>query len=349
MAQANQPVDNVIHTYRAALPWVTVGSTRYNEICLNIAGAYTTGRCIDEAKEWLERGRVHLDEASLQHFLNEHQRVQDLKNILSDEEHAKETRNWRLFDGLLVALLIVAFLFVLALALLLWVSHQKRTNAEMRAENERLRRVSKELKDHFWGRLFEGFQAALRHGNRVRAKRIVDEAIDLIHLIKKATPEKWVSLCDELDIVEGSVRVSRTCLNRDFRFSLVLSEAVRNLIHEISVPPLLIQPVVENAIWHGISTLSAEGSIEMHLDLIEAMLVCTVDDDGVGLTSNQTARPNGRTSSGNKLVTERIDALWAIYGGEDVSCTSVPLRPGTRVIIRVPLLTNLHPKASQAA
>jgi sensor histidine kinase YesM len=77
------------------------------------------------------------------------------------------------------------------------------------------------------------------------------------------------------------------------------------------IPPMIIQPYVENAIKHGILPKGDNGSIKIVFELFSDRLVCKVIDDGVGVQSAPASSlPNNKHKSlGSKLVRERINLL----------------------------------------
>lgn len=55
----------------------------------------------------------------------------------------------------------------------------------------------------------------------------------------------------------------------------------------MALPPLLIQPFVENAILHGMVPKEGDGHISVHFDLIKEKIICTITDDGIGFNQSQ--------------------------------------------------------------
>ena len=83
-------------------------------------------------------------------------------------------------------------------------------------------------------------------------------------------------------------------------------------MEEVFIPPLILQPFVENAIWHGLIHKKTKGSLLIQIDPEGSHLKCIVRDDGVGRRAAQGLNKNElakHKSKGIKLTTDRIQLL----------------------------------------
>lgn len=95
---------------------------------------------------------------------------------------------------------------------------------------------------------------------------------------------------------------------------------------EVLVPPLIIQPFVENAIWHGILPTRRKGEVCVEIKKIGDKLQCTVSDDGIGMQQNQSV---GSSSKGIAITEQRI--------GQRVQFSvPQPANLGTQVTFEIP-------------
>jgi sensor histidine kinase YesM len=88
-----------------------------------------------------------------------------------------------------------------------------------------------------------------------------------------------VALADELDMVGHYLRLMQLRMGDRLHFRIEADEAVRR----VSVPPLLLQPLVENAIHHGLECSVEPGTVVVRAQLTNGSLRLSVEDDGVGL------------------------------------------------------------------
>ena len=104
------------------------------------------------------------------------------------------------------------------------------------------------------------------------------------------------------------------------------------------IPPMLIQPFVENAIEHGISTLGAKGKLEISFAIINEQLHISIIDNGIG---RQTHVDKDHKSMATKITEERIAILKKKYRNTSFeihdSTNEAGLATGTKVIFKLPL------------
>ena len=108
---------------------------------------------------------------------------------------------------------------------------------------------------------------------------------DLLRRVLRA-PVEWVSLDEELRLVEAYLDIERTRFEERLRFSFNVPEELRDL----SVPSLVIQPLVENAIKHGIAPQRTGGEIRISARRTRDELKIMVTDTGAGASGAQLAR-----------------------------------------------------------
>ena len=107
---------------------------------------------------------------------------------------------------------------------------------------------------------------------------------------------------------------------------------------DVMVPSMLLQPLVENSIKHGLSSKIEGGSIYLRSRLNDSRLVIEIEDDGVGMgAANFLERPSGLGGSGIGManVAERLKVL---YGDSAKMTIDSPEGKGTLVRIRLPVL-----------
>ena len=112
------------------------------------------------------------------------------------------------------------------------------------------------------------------------------------------------------------------------RFGDLISFRVNAEVQDFSLPPLVLQPIVENAIKHGLTPKSEGGTIYLHTCRVEKNIMISIADDGVGFNTAELA---GKDSIGLSNVRFRLKQ---IVGGE-MQIESIPER-GTVVVITIP-------------
>lgn len=101
------------------------------------------------------------------------------------------------------------------------------------------------------------------------------------------------------------------------------------------VPPLVMQPFVENAVWHGMAGKAEPGKVEIDIRLEKGELVTTISDDGAGMPSEQRTG-TGRRSLGTTITKERLAHL-ARQKGRHAGFRYLERAIGTSVEVVIPV------------
>jgi signal transduction histidine kinase len=194
------------------------------------------------------------------------------------------------------------------------------------AESARLRALQSQLNPHFLFNALNGIATLVREGERTRAGDMVDTLGDFLRstLQKLDTPEIPVS--EELAFAEQYLRIQRLRFGSYFRSSVDADPET----YDALVPTLILQPLVENAVRHGVLARAQGGALTVSIRRREEVLVISVEDDGPGL-GDGGARPYG---VGLKNSSERLAALY----GDDAHMSVGP-RPygrGFAVVVFLP-------------
>ncbi len=153
--------------------------------------------------------------------------------------------------------------------------------------------------------------------------------------------EKHVTLSEEIESVDNYIYILNVRLTGDIRFQ----KEIAGEIDEVMVPSMILQPIVENAVKHGISGIDRVGEILLRVDNYEDFLIIIVKDNGSGMTEGKIAEiVTGSLNSSDKISTSAgiglynvISRLRLYYGRENlVTIHSDGPDRGTEVRIIIP-------------
>jgi two-component system, LytTR family, sensor kinase len=201
---------------------------------------------------------------------------------------------------------------------------------EKRLAQAKLQALQMQLNPHF---LFNTLNAiaSLMHMDVKAADRMITRLADLLRYALESTDAHEVPLRQELSFLERYLEIEKTRFGR--RLNVRLEIAPDTL--ELLVPNLLLQPLVENAIRHGIEKRSKPGLIELHARCQDDRLHLEVRDNGPGLP----AEPPQRQGIGLSNTRARLQQLYGkgqslelrdAEGGGVVVDVRLPLRPSAR-------------------
>jgi len=205
---------------------------------------------------------------------------------------------------------------------------RKRREAEltMAFANAQLAALRAQLHPHFLFNTLNSISALVAEDPLV-ARRMIAELGELLRTTLVEGARRTWSLREELALVERYAAIERT----RFGERLALRLACEPAALAAEVPTLLLQPLVENAILHGIQPALHGGTVEIAARRAGGWLEVEVSDDGVGLPADAVERV-GLTNCRERLTT---------YFGEEQALILEPRTPaGTRVALRLPWITS---------
>jgi tetratricopeptide (TPR) repeat protein len=154
----------------------------------------------------------------------------------------------------------------------------------------------------------------------------------LVRRVLEQTGQPTISLAEELETLELYLKLEQQRLGTGLSFAFRLTEAVEPDL--MRVPPLILQPFVENAIWHGIAPSRRPGLIDVFIDYDEGLdaLICFIEDDGLGM-SLPTKKQEEHRSRGVDITRERLGAKGkvSIRNRKDINAAQTGVR--TELII----------------
>jgi two-component system, LytTR family, sensor kinase len=171
---------------------------------------------------------------------------------------------------------------------------------ETRLAQARLQVLEMELQPHF---LFNTLNtvSALVHKDPDTAERMIARLGDLLRLTLNKSGHQEVTLREELELLDRYLEIEQTRFRDRLRVRMMIEPSALS----VRVPRLLLQPIVENAIRHGIAPRAAAGSIEVEARCQGGSLQLRVRDDGPGLGNAHP--PSG---VGLRNTRERLEQLY---------------------------------------
>jgi LytS/YehU family sensor histidine kinase len=139
----------------------------------------------------------------------------------------------------------------------------------------------------------------------------------LIRMILDHSRSELVTLEQELNALKLYIELEALRFDNKFSYAIDLEEAVK--AGAIEVPPLLIQPFVENAIWHGLMHQKDHGQLKIHIGLSEQVLWITVQDNGIGramAASLKSKSAQEHKSHGMQVTHDRLALMQGRFGGK---------------------------------
>jgi signal transduction histidine kinase len=227
--------------------------------------------------------------------------------------------------------LVMTYLFLVGLAHALAYQRESEGRAieaaqlEARLAQAQLQTLQHQIRPHF---LFNTLNtiAGLVHTNPDAADSMIAGLGDLLRVSLHASSVQEVPLEQELEVLQKYLEIEQTRFGDRLRVSVAVDPATRQAL----VPNLILQPLAENAVRHGIAPHARPGWIEVRTERDGAQLVMQVRDSGNGLPPERLDAFNGGVGLGNTRA--RLEHLYPSAH----QCLFSNLADGFSVIIRLP-------------
>ena len=234
-------------------------------------------------------------------------------------------------DQLLYAGIVVVALALIASALFYRNWRQKRKHADLLAglnrtlegqktEIEEVNRLLQlkvlrtQMNPHFIYNSLSAIAALTQKGEHVQALSYLQGFARLLRQVLDHSVSDRVPLSEELDFLRQYLKLEALRFKDGFTYTVDADRAL--LDDDVEVPALLVQPFVENAVWHGLAHREGEKRLSVRFAHKNGAIECTVEDNGMGRGYKPGPRPDGHKSVGVQLTNERLELLAFRLGEE---------------------------------
>ncbi len=197
---------------------------------------------------------------------------------------------------------------------------RERTEAAVRATSEAsLRALQAQIEPHF---LFNTLAnvTGLIHSQPDQAKQMLEQFIAYLRATLAATREKETTLSADVEMMKTFLSILQIRMGERLKVHIDLPDDLR----DVSIPPMLLQPLVENAIKHGLEPKMEGGEVSITAKRVGEQIAITVADTGLGF------KDSGSNGIGLKNVRERVKQLYGDAGSVSIE-ENKPC--GTRITI----------------
>ena len=194
---------------------------------------------------------------------------------------------------------------------------------EAQLAEARLGALQAQIQPHFLFNSLNAITVLVRERNTEAAARMLELLGDVLRRVIRADTRHEIPLAEELQFLRDYLAIE------EVRFSdrLRVTWSVEDEALKVLVPSFILQPIVENALKHGIAKKAEAGRIDVAARIVDEMLELRVRDDGAGM---------GDTSTEGVGLLNTRERLRTIYGGRASLTIHSPADGGMEVVIRMP-------------
>lgn len=164
------------------------------------------------------------------------------------------------------------------------------------------------MNPHFIFNSLNSIQSYIANNENDKANRFLAKFARLIRTMLNHSRSNKISLQEEVDALTLYMDLEKMRFKEKFDFEVILDPDVET--HDIEVPPLLIQPYLENAIIHGMAQTRSQGKINLYYIQKGDYLYATVTDNGIGIEQSKKMKKDSlHKSVGMTITQKRLEML----------------------------------------
>jgi tetratricopeptide (TPR) repeat protein len=240
-----------------------------------------------------------------------------LQNQLESERKSEEISQLKQKDQINSRNTIILLISMILLVLLIIVGiliyrqkqlYNKRHNEILEIKHTQLEQkvLRTQMNPHFISNSLTAIQAFILKNKSIESASYLAKFAKLMRLIIESSRMNLISLDEELKILQFYLDLQKLRFDNQLEFNISIEEKLD--IEEIQLPPMLLQPFIENAVEHGIS--KNKGIINITFNESKSYLLVAIEDNGIGIAASKADEQNNdRKSYSTKITQERIENL----------------------------------------
>lgn len=231
-----------------------------------------------------------------------------------------------------------------------YVSYKKRRDAEEKQKESEfyalvaeveMKALRAQMNPHFIFNSLNSISDFILKNDLRTADYYLAKFAKLMRMILENSEQKEIPLDDDLHILGIYMELEALRMGKKFSYEIQIDKCLN--AEAILVPPLLLQPFVENSIWHGFSKLEGDGKISIQVKKEMDMIHFIIEDNGIGrkesATTEKIGAEKGKVSMGIRITQDRIHIINRIKKANAALVLS-DLQRGLRIDLKLPLSLN---------
>ena len=192
---------------------------------------------------------------------------------------------------------------------LFYKNRQLKTKFALLESEQRWRRA--QMNPHFFFNALSAIQKFVMQADKLQATSYLAKFAKLMRQVLEQSEDEFTPLEEEIETIKNYIDLQLLRLGDKFDYLIEIEENLP--VETIKIPTMLLQPIVENAIEHGLQGRTSKGLLKISLKEEAQNLKVEIEDNGVGLAYTVPQKSNHR-SFATKIIKERIQLLKAQKG-----------------------------------
>ncbi|MDR3022583.1 histidine kinase [Chryseobacterium sp.] len=233
----------------------------------------------------------------------------------------KNVFNYSLIGALILLTGLIIFIF--------------RTLKKVQTKNKKiaLQSLRREMNPHFIFNSLNSVNHFIATNNELEANQYLTKFSKLMRGVMENSTEDFIPFQQELDLLQNYLALEKTRFADKFDYEIDVDESLN--MQNLQIPGMLIQPFLENAIWHGLRYRTEKGFLKLNFEKSELYLKILIEDNGIGIEESKkqkTQHQKTREGRGMKNTLERIQLLNDLYK-KNITCSVQDKEDNTGVLV----------------
>lgn len=157
----------------------------------------------------------------------------------------------------------------------------------------RLSALQAQMNPHFVFNALNSIKRMILDAENERASRYLSKFALMIRMTLNHSKDHFVTLHENIEYLKAYLEMEQLRSDDSFNWSIHTDENIDP--QETSIPSLMIQPLVENAIWHGLMHVEGKKKIRIGFTLDKNKINCSIEDNGIGILKSEQIKQNNKT------------------------------------------------------
>lgn len=197
-------------------------------------------------------------------------------------------------------------------SLIIWKNLRAKNILNKKLELQSLR---SQMNPHFIFNALNSVNEFIATQDERKANKYLSDFSKLMRSVLEVNQKETIDLADEINLTELYLKLEQDRFQDKFEHEFIVDEGLRH--SEIQIPPQLLQPYIENAIWHGLRYRETKGKLIVLIKELDGQVKVEISDNGIGRKNSiasKTKFQKQQASTGMKNTQSRMEIVEKLYG-----------------------------------
>ena len=225
------------------------------------------------------------------------------QQLVQESNKRQELIIYSLIAGVILMCLLIYFMF--------------RTNKQQKLANNllALKSMRSQMNPHFIFNALNSVNSFIAVSDERSANRYLSEFSVLMRSVLENSDEDFIPLSKEIELIELYTKLEHNRFKEKFDYTIIIDKKIN--LENYSIPPMLLQPYIENSIWHGLRYIKEKGDLTISMSQkIQDSILITIQDNGIGRQKSKEMKTTNQLkqkSKGMSTIQNRIAILNDMY------------------------------------